>query len=230
MAACAMVVSSIAGVDASVGVTLAWDPNPEPDIACYKLYLGTSPRTYSMTYTVTSGTSCVVPNLEEGRNYYFAVKACNSAEIESAFSDEVCFSTMPHAWRAATFGAQASNPALESTLWGDLADPDRDGRSNLMEYALGTAGTVADSRQAITNAVLQSGGASYQALTFWRRNNDPTLAYIPMVSADRTVWSTNGIASSVVASVPDFDLVTYTDSVPVQVGQPRFFRLRVVRQ
>lgn len=41
-------------------------------------------------------------------------------------------------WRVFHFGADASNPALETSLWGDLADPDADSLPNILEYALGT--------------------------------------------------------------------------------------------
>ena len=42
------------------------------------------------------------------------------------------------AWRAEHFGAEdLANPWLEPTLWGWDADPDGDGLSNLIEYALG---------------------------------------------------------------------------------------------
>ncbi|HKQ37726.1 MAG TPA: hypothetical protein VJ063_06580, partial [Verrucomicrobiae bacterium] len=41
-------------------------------------------------------------------------------------------------WRAANFSAaDLQDPSKEATVWGDLADPDSDGRENLMEYALG---------------------------------------------------------------------------------------------
>lgn len=42
-------------------------------------------------------------------------------------------------WRSQEFTPEElANPALEATLWGDAADPDADGRANLMEYATGT--------------------------------------------------------------------------------------------
>ncbi|MFT4546628.1 MAG: hypothetical protein ACI9MB_000571, partial [Verrucomicrobiales bacterium] len=49
------------------------------------------------------------------------------------------------AWRQSHFAPEElGNPDLESSLWGDLADPDSDGGSNLVEYALGTDPRRAD--------------------------------------------------------------------------------------
>ena len=70
-------------------VTLAWDPNAEPDLAGYRVYYGTASRNYDRVMEVGSCTSCVVTGLEQGRTYYFAATAVNTANVESDFSNEV---------------------------------------------------------------------------------------------------------------------------------------------
>jgi len=70
-------------------VNLAWDPNTEPDLAGYKVYYGLGSRNYDYVMDVGNCTSCVVVGLEQGRTYYFAATAVNTANIESDFSNEV---------------------------------------------------------------------------------------------------------------------------------------------
>ena len=64
--------SSIAGA-ADVG--LAWNANPETDIAGYRLSYGTSSGQYTQVKEVGRDTRTLVTNLEAGRTYYFAVAA-----------------------------------------------------------------------------------------------------------------------------------------------------------
>jgi hypothetical protein len=71
-------------------VTVLWDPNPEPDIAGYKVFYGTSSGNYTDCITVNSTqTSCEVTGLQGGNTYYFAVKAVDASGQESEFSSEV---------------------------------------------------------------------------------------------------------------------------------------------
>ena len=70
-------------------VNLAWDANTEPDVAGYRVYYGLGSRNYDHILDVGSSTSCVVTGLEQGRTYFFAATAVNTANIESDFSNEV---------------------------------------------------------------------------------------------------------------------------------------------
>lgn len=74
----------------ALSVTLAWAPNPEPDIAGYRLYYGTISHSYPL-YVETSATTATVSNLMEGATFFFAVTAYNNAGLESAFSSEVSY-------------------------------------------------------------------------------------------------------------------------------------------
>lgn len=75
-------------------VTLAWDQNPEPDIAGYKVHYGTSTRNYEHRVDVGNYTSCTISDLQEGTTYYFAATAYNSQLNESDFSEEIGY-TIP---------------------------------------------------------------------------------------------------------------------------------------
>jgi hypothetical protein len=78
----------------STEVTLAWEPNPEPDIDCYLLHYGPSSGEYDTTVNTGEETRYTVAGLEPGATYYFAVTACNSAGMESGYSNEVAY-TVP---------------------------------------------------------------------------------------------------------------------------------------
>lgn len=72
-------------------VTLAWDPNPEPDIAGYVLRYGVVMGLYSEEMDVKSGVQTTVTELIPGITYYFVVSAYNLAGLEGDFSNEVVY-------------------------------------------------------------------------------------------------------------------------------------------
>ena len=83
----------------SADVTLAWDPNSEPDLEGYGVYLrkDTPGPPYDLAGYLTLaelhnfyGPSFVVSGLEKGFRYYFAVTAYDTAGNESTFSNAVC--------------------------------------------------------------------------------------------------------------------------------------------
>ena len=77
----------------TLDVSLAWDPNPETDIAGYRLYYGTEPGVYSAPVDVGNVVTGVVPGLSPGTLYYFAATAYNTSGLESDFSDEISYTT-----------------------------------------------------------------------------------------------------------------------------------------
>src|SRR4030042_280361 len=79
---------SMQAVDAA-SVTLAWDPNSEPDIAGYKLYYGKTSGSYESAIDVGNQTSYSISDLEDGKTYYCMVRAYNIFGKESEFSSEL---------------------------------------------------------------------------------------------------------------------------------------------
>jgi hypothetical protein len=75
----------------SAQVTLQWDPNPEADLAGYRVYYGTSSGNYSHSLDVGNTTTCTVSNLQDGIPYYFAATAYDTSLAESEFSSEVVY-------------------------------------------------------------------------------------------------------------------------------------------
>ena len=91
-------------------ITLAWDPNVEPDLSGYKVYSGTASRNYSGTVDVGNWTRCVMGGLEPGRTYYFAAKAYNAAGSESDYSAEVVYSVPAACSFSLSPGSQSYGP------------------------------------------------------------------------------------------------------------------------
>ena len=84
----ACVVIGIAATAEGAAVTLAWNPNPEPDITGYRVSYGTTSGQYTTSVDVGNTTSYTVTNLFAGQTYYFAVQAYNAAGT-SPYSNEV---------------------------------------------------------------------------------------------------------------------------------------------
>jgi hypothetical protein len=75
-------------------VTLVWQPNPETDLAGYKIYRSTTAGKYGAAplATVTAPTttfSVDIPRGAAGVTYFFVVTAFDLAKNESAYSNEV---------------------------------------------------------------------------------------------------------------------------------------------
>jgi hypothetical protein len=74
---------------AATSITLAWDPNTEPDLGGYKLYYGTAKGAYEFAIDVGNQTTYTISGFLKGVDYYFAVTAYNTYGLESTFSDEL---------------------------------------------------------------------------------------------------------------------------------------------
>ena len=79
----------VAGTASAVGAaTASWDPNPEPDVAGYKLSYGTQPGVHSVVLDVGNVTTYHF-NPPPGGRYYVVVQAYNTAGELSEKSAEV---------------------------------------------------------------------------------------------------------------------------------------------
>lgn len=137
-------------------------------------------------------------------------------------------------WEAQYLSAvDLADPTKESSVWGYLADPDRDGRNNLMDYALGLSPRGGNNNNTgIRATVSAASGGRFQFLTFNQRTTDASLAYIPQVSADKQHWNSDSASVTLVASSSSgvgFQTVTCQDLTPVAPGQRRFVQLVVSR-
>jgi hypothetical protein len=74
---------------AAASMSLAWDSNPEPDIAGYVVHYGTSSGAYAGAVDVGKTTAYTIPDLVAGQRYYFAVSAYNTSGLAGDLSAEV---------------------------------------------------------------------------------------------------------------------------------------------
>ena len=72
-------------------VTLAWDPNPESDLAGYILYWGRSSGNYRDAVDIGNETEYTIYGLNKGQTYYFAATAYDIYDNESDYSNEVAY-------------------------------------------------------------------------------------------------------------------------------------------
>ncbi len=145
--------------------------------------------------------------------YDYRVSAINAAGL-SAFANVTTTTpsvTPLQAWRHAAFGtATASGDAA------DLADPDKDGAPNLLEYALGSTPTDA-ALFVLPSVSLSTAPGSTLQLTFTRVRSD--VSYIVEASSDLAAWD------PVPFTTPDVGAeITVQDP---GAGPRRFLRLRV---
>lgn len=110
--------ASIMAADvAAPPVNLAWNTNPESDIAGYKVYFGTESGNYSQIIDAPGRTSAALPQLVIGGTYYLAVSAYNSAGLEGPRSSELVLSaTPPAATESTSFTMAPAGSGTTGTL------------------------------------------------------------------------------------------------------------------
>ena len=72
-------------------VTVAWDPNPEPEVAGYKIYYGTTAGNYTASLDAGNATSILISGLQDGATYFFSAVAYDASHNESGFSNEITY-------------------------------------------------------------------------------------------------------------------------------------------
>ncbi len=130
---------------------------------------------------------------------------------------------------AAGYPTWAAAQGLSGAAADPTADPDADGASNLLEYALRTAPLAADSSAAPTVATVSENGLAYAALVHRRNKATADLDWGYETSTDLVAWSTLEVPVGEVVD-PDVDGDGLAELVRVLVpltgAEPRLF-LRV---
>jgi len=99
--------------------TVRWQANTEPDLQEYRVYAGTSSRTYGAPVPVGKVTSYTAGNLQEGVTYYFSVTAVDTSGNESGFSQEVS-KTIPDTHAPTVALTSPTTGATYETVQGSL--------------------------------------------------------------------------------------------------------------
>jgi hypothetical protein len=75
-------------IESTAQIKLGWAPNPEPNVAGYRLYYGTASGAYARRIDVGNVTTYMAHGLSYGVTYYFALTAYDQSG-ESGYSNEV---------------------------------------------------------------------------------------------------------------------------------------------
>jgi hypothetical protein len=171
----------------------------------------------NVTSTAYADTTAVL-----GTTYYFQVTATTLLAYTSAPSAVVSGALLPPPTPYETWVSARSWPEPVETSSVPDADPDADGLTNLIEYALNLDPLAPSSGPSISTTTLNS--ETHLQLSFLRARAELTyeiLASSTLAPDSWTVIFTN--PGSVSLTVP----VTVTDTVPVSENPRRFLRLRV---
>jgi hypothetical protein len=153
----------------------------------------------------------------------FSATLVNSTQLDN-FTE--AGGTAYEAWRLLYFTVpQLTNPSLEASVWGDGADPDADGRSNLIEYSTGTSPLFANPGTATTLGT----SLSNQMTLGFARIGDPSLTYTVRGANDLTAMSAGTPIFSSTGTNNTPATITAQDTVTIGSQPGRFLRLEVSR-
>lgn len=158
-------------------------------------------------------------NLEAGRTYFYRAFAENDGgKTYGSVKEFVATSTPGFAsWRIDQFGIDASDERIA----GADADPNGDGISNLLKYAFHLDPEM-DSLKGLP-IVRNDGNSIIVSFTKLIDSND--LIYLVERSSDLSAWTPVDAFERVLSSDENVEQVEL--SLPVEVGVPQFFRVRV---
>jgi hypothetical protein len=162
------------------------------------------------------------PRLAPGALPAFSVTVSDGLQSDGPHAADILFNAPPREiWNRQHFSnAELGDPALEGQLWGDLADPNANGRSNLMEYALGTNPRLA---QEVDDPIIVTSDTDSLTLVYERDLSKTDIVYQPESSTDLINW----IAVSDTLISKDGEIETRSANTPVTAGSRSYLRLRV---
>lgn len=136
------------------------------------------------------------------------------------------------AWRSSMFSSAA---AANNAISGPAADPDNDGRPNLLEYAAGSNPLSPDSgsftEMAIEPVAVDGITGNYALFRYRYRPAAEDIEFTPVVSPDLRDWSAGNLVPLSMIDHEDGSVTaTYRSVQPASQEPARFFRLNAVSQ
>jgi hypothetical protein len=127
-------------------------------------------------------------------------------------------------WRVRFFRLDAAAAITDA-----LADPDLDGASNLLEYALGSAPLENRSRATTEGLRVIDTGVEYPAIRFRRRTGTSDLTYLVQTATALPAWTSTGLVemSPTVPAEDGMEVVTMRTTKPMTGETAQFFRVLV---
>ena len=151
-------------------ITLAWDPNSEPDLAGYRIFCRQQGQSYNYNDPVWEGsdTTCTIHGLGDSTTYYFVARAFDTSGNESGDSNEVRYQPSLNAVPTADAGPdQTVDEGTVVTLDGsNSTDPDGSIASYLWTQTTGTSVTLSDPTSATPTFIAPDVGLEGESLTF----------------------------------------------------------------
>lgn len=117
---------------ASQSVELTWTDSSSPEIVAYKVYFGTQSGQYDNSITFGDLADVLIPGLNSGQTYFFAVSAIDVNGNESPLSNETSYS-VPGA-SSVQLDVQGTTSALNAAQLSWTASPDSDVYAYMVSY------------------------------------------------------------------------------------------------
>jgi len=224
--------------DSSFSFTIPFGTFDDPDIAemlSYGASLSPSGALPAwLSFNPVTQTFSGAPTAADIGVVAIAVKVTDEDDesVTDVFNITVSATGALELWRIAHFGAEiVADPAKESAVWGNAADPDGDGLSNAAEYLNGTDPLAPNLLLVPLRLSIACDRVTGEVwLKYQRRSNDPHLVYALETSVDGTGWASavpDINSETVVPISAEFSEVTVLLRDPNLRAAPALFRVRV---